>query len=89
MRVVQIVGAANGYVVERGGRVALELVGVFIKALKLGKELALRRDAVDDADRVVDVVSHGQVVAGVFDGTHVARGDVARSADEGEVFHDY
>ncbi len=58
VRVVQVVGRADGHVVELGGGVALEVVGVFLKALKLGEKLALGRDAVDDANRVVDVVSH-------------------------------
>lgn len=54
---------------------------------KLGEEIALRRNAVDDADRVIDVVRHGQMVAGVLDGTHVARRNVAGGTDEGEIFH--
>lgn len=60
---------------------------MFLKALKLGEEFAVRRDAVDDADRVVDVIGYGQVMAQVFDGAHVAGGDVARCADECKVFH--
>ena len=87
MRVVQIVGRADGHVVEAGGGVALELLGVFLEALKLGEEFALGRDAVDDADRVVDVIGHGEVVAQVLDGAHVAGGDVAGCADECKVFH--
>ncbi len=58
VRVVQVVGRADGHVVEPGGGAALELVGVFLKALKLSKELALGRDAVDDAHRVIDVKGH-------------------------------
>ena len=85
VRVVQVVGRANGHVVQRRGGVALQAVGIIVKALKIGKKLALRRNAVNDAHRVVGVVSHGQMVAQVFDGVHVARGNVAGGADEGEV----
>lgn len=87
VRVVQVVGRADGHVVEPRGGAALQLVGKFLKALELGEEFALRRDAVDDADGVVDVIGHRQVVAQVFDGPHVAGCDVAGSADECEVFH--
>ena len=85
VRVVQVVGRADADVIQRGSRIALEAMGVVVEALEIGKERALRRDAVDDADRVVGVVGHGQVVAQVPDGVHVARGDVAGGADEGEV----
>ena len=87
VRVVQVVGAADGHVVKRGAGRALQGVGKFLEALEFGKKLALRRDAVDDAHRIVDVVGHGQVVAGVLDGTHVARRNVAGSANKGEIFH--
>lgn len=84
---MKIVRRADGHVVETRGRAALELVGIFLKALELSEEFTLWRDAVNDANRVVDVISHGQVMAEVFDGSHVARCDVAGSADECEVFH--
>ncbi|MCY1552981.1 hypothetical protein D9M68_894190 [compost metagenome] len=87
MRMVQVVGAADRHVVQRGRGVALELLRVFVEAFELSEELALRRDAVDDADRIVDVVGHRQMVIRVLDGTHVARSDVTGSADEGKVFH--
>lgn len=58
VRVVQVVGRADGHIVEPGGRVALELLSVFLKTLELGEEFALGRDAVYDADRVVDVIGH-------------------------------
>ncbi len=87
VRVVQVVGRADGHVVEPGGGVTLELLGVFLEALKLGEEFALGRNAVDDADRVGDVVGHGQVLAQVFNGAHVAGGDVAGYADECKIFH--
>ena len=87
VRVVQVVGGADGDIVERGSGVALELVGMIKEAFKFGKKCAFWRDAVDDADRVIDVISHGQAVAGVFDGVHVARSDIAGSADQGKVFH--
>ncbi|MOA12516.1 hypothetical protein D3C78_1325190 [compost metagenome] len=89
MRVMQIVGGADGNVVQCSGRIALDAVGMFQETLELGEELALRRDAVDDADRVVDVVGRDQYVAGFLDGAHVTGGDVTGSADQGEVFHGY
>lgn len=87
MGVVQVVGRADRHEVEPSGGAALQLVGKFLKALELGEELAVRRDAVDDADRIVDVISHGQIVAQVFDGPHVARCDVAGCADKCKIFH--
>ncbi len=56
MHMMQVIGRANGHIVEAGGGAALKLVGKFLKALEFGEEFALGRDAVDDADRVVDVV---------------------------------
>lgn len=87
MRVVQVVGRADRHDIQGGRRIALQAPGMVVETLELGEELTLRREAVDDADRVVDVVGTGQLVAGVLDGTHVARGDVAGSADKGESFH--
>ena len=87
VRVVQVVGAADGHIVKRRGGVALELVGVLVKTLKLGEKIALGRNAVDDADGVVDVVSGGQVVASSLDGLHVTRRDVASGTNECKVLH--
>ena len=50
------------------------------------KKSAVGKVAVDDADAVVGVERGDQVVAGVFDGAHVARRDKASGADEGEGF---
>jgi len=60
---------------------------VLLKAFELGEKLALRRDAVDDADRIVDVVGGDQYVTGVLDSAHVTRSNVTGGADQGEVFH--
>jgi len=87
VRVVKVVWCADGDIVERAGGATPELVGVLKEALKLSKKSAFRRDTVDDADGVVDVIAHDQAVAGVFDGVHVTRGDIAGSADQGKVFH--
>ena len=85
--VVQVVRAADRYIVECRCRIAFELLGVFLKALELGEKFALWGNTVDDAYRVVDVIGYGQTIAGVFDGAHVARGDVAGGTNKGEVFH--
>ena len=57
------------------------------KELELGKKLALGRDAINNTDRVIDVIGRNQAVTGVFDGAHMARSDVAGSTDESEIFH--
>src|SRR6185369_11072438 len=87
VRLMQVIGCTDGHIVELSRGVAFELVRVFVEALELGEERTVRRDAVDDADRVVDIVGHGQVVAGVFDGAHVARSNVSCGADKGEFLH--
>ncbi|MNL41542.1 hypothetical protein D3C87_1639550 [compost metagenome] len=53
---MKVVGRTDGDVVKCSSRIALETVSVFVEALELGEKLALWRDAVDDADRVIDVV---------------------------------
>ncbi len=63
MRVVQVVRGADGHVVESVKGAALEPVGEFLKSLELSEKFALRRDTVDDANRVVDVIGHRQIVA--------------------------
>ena len=60
---------------------------MLVKALEVGEEICIRRQAVDDAHRVVHVVGGAQAVAGVFDGAHVARGNVAGGAYQCKVFH--
>lgn len=84
--VVQVVGTADRHVVQHRRGVALELMGALVEAFELREKLALRRDAVDDANRVVDVVGNSQVVAGVVDGAHVARSDIAGGADQAKFF---
>ena len=88
VRVVQVIGRAHRGVMQGRVRVAPQLVAALEEALELGEELALGRNAVDDADRVVDVVGHGEVMAGVLDRPHVAGSDVTGGADQGEVFHE-
>ena len=61
-------------------------MGKIVETLKFGKKRALRRNAVDDADRIVDVVRHRQMVAQVFDGAHMARGNVASRANQCKIF---
>ena len=72
---------------EGGSGVAFKLIDVFLKALELGEEFAIRGDTVDDADGIVDVISHRQMVTGVFDGAHMPRSDVASGTNESEIFH--
>ena len=87
VRVVQVVGAADGDIVKRRAGATLELMGIFVKALKFGKKFALGRNAVNDADGVVDVVGSGQVVAGGLNGLHVTRRNVAGGTNECKVLH--
>ena len=84
--VVEVVGGAHAEVVH-GGPLAAQLVEVAVEALELDEEVGLGEVAVDDAHGVVGVVGGQELVAGIFDGFHVARGYEAGGADEGEVFH--
>ena len=87
MRVVQVVGRAYRNDIQRSLRIALKSPGVVVETLELGEELTLRRKAVDNTNRIIDVVGTSELVASVLYGTHVARGDIAGSADKGESFH--
>lgn len=51
VRVMQVVGAADRHIVQRGRGVALELLRVLVEAFELGEELTLRRNAVDEIGR--------------------------------------
>ena len=86
VRVMQVIGRADADVIQRRFRLALEAMGKIVEAFKLGKKRALRRNAVDDADRVGDVIRHRQMVAQVFDGAHMARGNVASRANQCKIF---
>ena len=57
------------------------------KPLKLSKEFTLWRDAINDSYRVIDVVGNRQVIAGIFDRTHMTRRDVSSGSNESEIFH--
>ena len=84
--VVQVVGRAHGDVVDVGA-VITQLGVVTVKKLLLGEEGSLREVAVHDTYAVVLVVGGDQVIARVFDGFEVARGDVAADTNNGEIFH--
>ena len=60
---------------------------MLIKTLELGKKLTVGLNTVDDADRVVGVIRHTQVMTQFFDGFHVPRCNVTSSTDKSEVFH--
>lgn len=88
MRIVQVVGRTNRHVID-----VLRLVGpahlidVAIEPLEFSEELRIREVAVDDADGIIGIQGGHQPVAGVLDGFHVTRGDIAGGADQGEVLH--
>ena len=77
VRVVQVVGRADGDVVDRLAAAA-QLVDVAVEALELDEEADVGKVAVQDADRVGGVERGNQVAAGLLDGAQVARRDVAR-----------
>jgi hypothetical protein len=81
--IVQVVRRADADIVD-GRTFAAQFVDVAVEALELGEEIGCGKVAVDDADAVVGVERGDQPVAGVLDGAHVARGDEAGGADEGE-----
>lgn len=89
VRIVQIVGRTDGYVVDvfRVARPA-HFVDMAVEPLELGEEFRIGEMAVDDADRIVAVQRRHQPVAGVFDGFHMTRGNVAGRADQCEVLHE-
>src|SRR3546814_8974474 len=62
-------------------------VDMAVEPLELGEKFRIGEMAVDNADRIVAVQRRHQPVAGVFDGFHVARGNIAGGADQGEVLH--
>src|SRR3990167_4699636 len=87
MRVVQVVGRADRHNIQGGSRIALQAPGMIVETFELGEELALRRKAIDNTYRIIDIVGTSELVAGILDGTHVARCDITGSADKGESFH--
>jgi hypothetical protein len=62
-------------------------MSVFVKALKLSKELALRRNAIDDADRVINIIGDGQTVTRIFDRTHMPGRYISCRTDQSKIFH--
>jgi len=89
MDVVQIIGRADGDVIDAPGlAAAAQLFGVAVKALELGERVDVGEPAVEDPDRVTAVAGSDEGVAGVADGLQMARGDIAGGADEGKVFHE-
>jgi len=55
---------------------APQLVDVPVETLEFGKEIGLGEVAVDYPDRIVGVERSDQIIAGLADGDHVARGDI-------------
>ena len=61
---------------------AAKLVDVTIEPLELGKEMRIRKMAVEDADGVVRIVGNLQIAADSLDRLHVARRDISGSSDQ-------
>ncbi|MNE81478.1 hypothetical protein D3C80_1781330 [compost metagenome] len=85
---MQVIRRADRDIVQRARGFSLQAVCMLEEKFKLGEELALRRDAVDDAHRIIDVVGRDQAVASVFDGPHMPGGNVTSGADQCEILHE-
>ena len=86
MGIMQIIRRADTYKIYVGAAVT-QLGVVAVEKFLFGKEGSLGKVAVHDAYAVAFVVCGDEVVACVFDGFQVARGNVTADADYREVFH--
>ena len=86
MRVVQIVRRADRNIVDLFAA-ATHLVDVPVEPLEFGKEMRIRKIAVDDADGIVRIEGDLQIAANGLDRLHVARRDVAGGADQRKARH--
>jgi phosphotransferase system HPr-like phosphotransfer protein len=85
--VMQVVGRTDRHVIQLGS-LATELVDMAVEPLELGKEIGVRKKAVDDSHAVARIECRHQLMAGFPDGFHMARGNVARRPDEPKsLFH--
>lgn len=84
---MQVVGRADRDDIQGGRRIAFQPPGMVIESLELSEKIALRRKAVDNSDRIINVVCAGYLVASVLDGTHMARCYITGGTDKGKSFH--
>ena len=54
-----------------------------IKALEFGKEMRIRKMAIENADRVIRIKGNHKIAACIFDRLHVAGRNIAGSSDKG------
>lgn len=81
MGIVQVVGAADAYIIDAALPVPAQLVEVAVEALGFRKKFCIRKIAVHNADSIVRIERTHQVVPGFLDGFHVAWGNVACGTD--------
>jgi hypothetical protein len=62
-------------------------VSVGLEKFESSKKFALWRNAVNDANGIVDVMGHRKIVTQVLDGSHVPRGNVPSCPNQRKVFH--
>jgi hypothetical protein len=81
--VMQVIGGADGYVITALPAVGPpQLVDVAVEALEFGKKMGLREIGVDDAHGIAAVKCGHQLISGILNCFHVARGNEARSSDQ-------
>jgi hypothetical protein len=87
VRIVEVIGRANYHIINVLSA-ALQFFQVPVESLEFCKKIGLRKMAVNDAYRIIGIVSGQQLVTGVFDGAHVAGRYKAGRADKGKIHGD-
>ena len=86
MRVVEVVGAANGNKIGTC-QISPLLVDETVKSFELSEECSCGKIFVDDPNAVCGVECCKERIAGLADGRHMAWCDVSGSSDESEGFN--
>src|SRR5512138_850875 len=87
MCIVQIIGGANGYVVNSillG--TAAQLLQVAVEAFDLREELNIEEILIEYTDRVLRIHSRHQLIAGISNSTQMTGSNITANTDHSKVF---
>src|SRR5210317_2110994 len=85
--IVQIIWRADTHIIKIVSSFVLYLGNMAVKALKLGKEISIRKITINNTYTIEFVKCCNQMVSCFLDRFHVSRCDVSRSSNQCEVFH--
>jgi hypothetical protein len=88
MSIMQVIRGADADITDMAVlRPAAQFFDMAVKALELGEKSGLREVPVQNAYAVMPVKRHGQGIARLFDGLHMAWRHESCCSNQGEIMH--